>query len=209
MKQNVLLQSYKDFYTENLRRPKSVRDFCAFANIERSAFKAHFKSLFGIERQIWESFALETLQRISTVPEYQEFAASEKLLAFYYTFLEVIKQDEAFVRLNLKRMKQSAFLSDYTDKLRASFGRFVEAILQEAANNEEVKLRPLIATQYPNLFWLQMIAILNFWNKDSSEDKEQTDAFVEKSVQLSFDLLSKGPVDSAFDLGKFLLANRN
>ena len=207
MDRNTLLEHYKSYYANKQRRPKSVQDFCDFCKIERRMFKAHYKSLFGIERDIWELFALESIQRISSAPEYPEFAAQEKLLAFYYTFLELVKADEAFVKINLQRMSKTAFVSDYTDKLRSTFTRFVDEILQEASVNEEVKLRPLISTQYPNVFWLQMIAVLNYWKKDNSEDNEMTDAFVEKSVQLLFDLFSKGPVDSAFDLGKFLVGN--
>lgn len=203
-----LVKSYKKFYQEKGRRPISVNEFCDSAAINRKEFKQYFKSLFGIERHIWETFALETLQRISSVPEYSEFAAIDKLLAFYYTFLELANQDEAFVKHNLSRMSKTAFISDYTDKLRRIFGRFIEEIMLEAAENEEVKSRPIIATQYPKLFWLQLLAIMNFWKNDKSEDNEQTDAFVEKSVQLSFDLFSQGPIDSALDLGKFLIANK-
>lgn len=208
MKKNLLLETYKTFYSENKRRPKSVMEFCSYSSIARQDFKKHFKSLFGIEREIWDLFAYETIHRISSAPEYDEFSAQEKLLAFYYTFLELVKQDKDFVKISLQRMSKTAFISDYTDKLRNTFGRFAEEILLEAAQTEEVKNRPLISTQYPNFFWLQLMAILNYWKNDKSSDNELTDAFIEKSVQLSFDLISKGPVDSAFDLGKFLLSNR-
>ncbi|MEX2590630.1 MAG: TetR family transcriptional regulator C-terminal domain-containing protein, partial [Chitinophagales bacterium] len=201
MNRNLLLDTYKTFYSKKKRRPKSVREFCTFSKIERKDFKSHYKSLFGIERDIWELFALESIQRISTAPEYEQFSAQEKLLAFYYTFLELVKQDADFVKINLQRMSKTAFISDYTDKLRKAFCRFAENILEEAAETEEIKNRPLIFAQYPKFFWLQLMAILNYWKNDKSTDNELTDAFIEKSVQLSFDLVSKGPIDSAFDLG--------
>jgi hypothetical protein len=44
--------------------------------------------------------------------------------------------------------------------------------------------------------------------KDDSKDFEKTDAAIEKSVQLSFELIGKGVLDVAIDFGKFLFQNR-
>ena len=46
--------------------------------------------------------------------------------------------------------------------------------------------------------------MLKFWKDDSSADFEKTDAAVEKSVNLAFDLIGKGAVDSVVDFAKFL-----
>jgi hypothetical protein len=46
--------------------------------------------------------------------------------------------------------------------------------------------------------------LLLFWRDDESAGFEKTDAAIEKSVNLAFDLIGKGAVDSAFDFAKFL-----
>jgi hypothetical protein len=43
--------------------------------------------------------------------------------------------------------------------------------------------------RYPQLFWLHLGFILLFWKEDNSPAFENTDAAVEKSVNLAFDLI--------------------
>jgi hypothetical protein len=46
--------------------------------------------------------------------------------------------------------------------------------------------------------------VIHFWKQDDSAGFEKTDAVIEKSVNLAFDLISKGAVDSAIDFAKFM-----
>ena len=53
-----------------------------------------------------------------------------------------------------------------------------------------------------------MSFLLLFWRDDDSAGFEKTDAFVEKSVNLAFDLIGKGALDSAIDFAKFLYQSK-
>jgi ubiquinone biosynthesis protein COQ9 len=50
--------------------------------------------------------------------------------------------------------------------------------------------------------------VLRFWVKDDSKNFEQTDALIEKTVKLTFELLGESPLDSFIDLAKFLYQNK-
>ena len=52
--------------------------------------------------------------------------------------------------------------------------------------------------------WIQFLFILKFWMDDSSKSFEKTDVLIEKSVTTVVDLLDTKPLESLFDLGKFL-----
>jgi hypothetical protein len=52
--------------------------------------------------------------------------------------------------------------------------------------------------------WIQFLFILKFWMDDSSKGFEKTDVLIEKSVNTVVDLLDTKPLESLFDLGKFL-----
>jgi hypothetical protein len=54
---------------------------------------------------------------------------------------------------------------------------------------------------------LQLLSIYQFWKNDRSEDQEETDAFIEKSVKLAHDLSNAFPTESIFDYSKFLYKN--
>jgi len=55
---------------------------------------------------------------------------------------------------------------------------------------------------------LQLLFVIGFWIKDDSIAFEKTDAAIEKAVNLSFDLMGKGPLDAMLDFGKFLYQNK-
>lgn len=57
---------------------------------------------------------------------------------------------------------------------------------------------------YEEALWLQFISILKFWSKDTSEECENTDVFIEKTIKLSFELHNTIPTESLIDYGKFL-----
>jgi hypothetical protein len=52
--------------------------------------------------------------------------------------------------------------------------------------------------------WLQFLFLLKFWMDDTSKGFEKTDVLIEKSVNTVVDLLDTKPLESLFDLGKFL-----
>jgi hypothetical protein len=52
--------------------------------------------------------------------------------------------------------------------------------------------------------WLQFLFLFKFWMDDTSKGFEKTDVLIEKSVNTVVDLLDTKPLESLFDLGKFL-----
>ncbi|MEJ7665766.1 MAG: hypothetical protein WKG07_42725 [Hymenobacter sp.] len=56
---------------------------------------------------------------------------------------------------------------------------------------------------YGRIFQRQLQFILLFFVRDQSVNFERTDAAVEKAVTLSFDLVGRNTLDSAFDFGRF------
>ena len=52
--------------------------------------------------------------------------------------------------------------------------------------------------------WIQFLFLLKFWMDDASVGFEKTDVLIEKSVNTVVDLLDTKPLESLFDLGKFL-----
>ena len=49
------------------------------------------------------------------------------------------------------------------------------------------------------------MTIFKFWLHDTSQGFEKTDAFIEKSVRLTNEMVHALPVDSIMDFGKFII----
>ena len=92
--------------------------------------------------------------------------------------------------------------------VKNAFKEFLTELMLEAKETEEVKARPYISDKYEDAIWVQFLFVLNFGSKMTVEVFEKTDAAIEKSVNLAFDLMGRGPLDAMVDFGKFLFQNR-
>jgi AcrR family transcriptional regulator len=187
-------------------KPASVFTFCKNIGISESDFYQHFASFEAIEKSIWSVLIETTRKRMEADADYQTFGAREKILTFYFSLVEALKTDRSFVLHQLKGWKQPlmpAFLKGF----KTSFDEWINSVLNAGKVSGEVANRPFLDKRYDALFWMHFMFILQFWSHDDSANFEKTDAAIEKSVNLAFDLIGKGVLDNALDFGKFLYQN--
>lgn len=199
-------------YTEHLlnhgERPPSVFRFAHDVGISESDFYERFGSFEGIERAVWKDFFERTLQRLLSDSSYATFSIREKLLAFYYTLFEELRANRSFAILQLERRPKGQIVPGFLKDFKAAFESYIGNLLTEGKGGGEIANRPFMDQTYPKFFWVQMAFLLMFWKDDQSPAFEQTDAAIEKAVNLSFDLIGKGAVDTAFDFAKFLFQTK-
>ncbi|MDW3194461.1 MAG: TetR family transcriptional regulator C-terminal domain-containing protein [Cytophagales bacterium] len=187
----------------NERTPTSVFAFCHSLKIKEADFYDHYNSFRALEGDIWKSWFDATLDILHKDEAYVQYSVREKLLAFYYTWIEVIKGNRSFVLMKFDRMPQKEINPEFFKPLHHAFKEYVNDLLLEGKDTAEIADRPF-SKQYDKGFWIQFMFLTRFWAKDDSHGYEQTDAAIEKAVNFSFDLVSKGPLDSFLDLAKFL-----
>jgi hypothetical protein len=189
-------------------RPASVYKFCVDAGIKEDEFYDYFGSFDGVERAIWKGFIDKTIKRLQNDRSFKDFSSREKILALYYTLLEELRINRSFILLELNSFRRLELVPTFLKDFKTSFETFMGTILHEGKTTGEVANRPYLDARYPQLFWLHLGFIVQFWKEDESAGFEKTDAVVEKSVNLAFDLISKGAVDSAIDFAKFMYQNK-
>lgn len=205
----AILNKYKEYVLTKSSEPRSVYIFAQELNIQESEFYDHFSSFEAIQSSIWEQFLDDTIAGIKKNQPYSEYTNRERLLAFYYTLIERLKQDRSFVKYTVKgRLKRPELQPAFLKNFRSQFMQYAEALINDAFEEKEITKRPLISDRYKDGMWLQLIFIVGFWLKDDSEAFEKTDAAIEKSVNLSFELMGQGPLDLMIDFGKFLYQNK-
>jgi hypothetical protein len=89
-----------------------------------------------------------------------------------------------------------------------AFIDYARDLLAEGRESKEVEPRPFLTDRYPNALWGQTLYLLDFWLRDVSKNFEKTDTAIEKTVNTSFDLIGRSPLDSLFDLAKFMYQNK-
>jgi len=203
-----LQNAYVEYVLEHGSRPASIFKFVKEQKLKEEAFYEYFNSFDTLEKELWKSWLMQTVATIQADEVYEQYSAREKLLAFYFTFIELLKQNRSFILQTVMKNSKPEFTPTYLKEFRKSFKDFVNEILLEAKETDEVQNRPYISDKYDEAIWLQFLFVMNFWMKDESKNFEKTDEAIEKAVNLSFDLMGRGPLDAMIDFGKFLFQNR-
>jgi hypothetical protein len=203
-----IITSYMNHVLNNGQKPASVYKFSRDLGITEEEFYAHFGSFTSIERKIWLDFIDNTISRIENDEAYLAFDARDKILTFYYAFFEELKKSRSFVLLQLEQHKKRTLTPDFLKDFKFRYTTFIETVINAGKTTGEIARRPFLDKRYPSVFWLHMNFLLLFWRDDNSQGFEKTDAAIEKSVTLAFELIGKGAVDSVVDFAKFLYQTR-
>ena len=200
-------KAYREYLLTEGKQPASIFKFCKDIGISEDEFYKHFASFEVLEKGILKEYIDKTRKRLESDESYTSFSSREKILTFYFALAEILKSDRSFVLYQLKSWKSPSPTPSFLKGFKTSFEDWITGVLNEGKNSGEVAKRPFIDQRYHGLFWLHLMFILQFWSKDESSNFDNTDAAIEKSVNLAFDLMGKGVLDNALDFGKFLYQN--
>ncbi len=184
--------------------PASVYRFCRDLGIEERAFFQEFPSFHAVEAGHWESMLDRVLQSVESGGEWESFGAKQRFLGFLFAFCEASLGERSLFLLRLSEIGvfvRPPFLRRFENRFKI----FAKTLVELGLENGEIAGRGRIADLYPNGFYLLFRGVIDFHLQDESDGFQRTDAFIEKSVGVAFDLIRTQVLDSAFDLAKFLL----
>lgn len=203
-KSDQIITHYIKYVLEHGEDPPTVYAFTKKAKIKEAYFFKHYGSFEGMKTHIWKRYMQQTIDSVEADPIYSNYTVKEKLLAFYYTHIEVLRKHRSFILATAKGLDKPGKTPVELKGYRKKFLAYASQLIEEGRNSNQVKERKYIATQYHHGLWIQCLFVLNYWIKDKSLGAENTDAAIEKSVNVSFDLISEGNFENLLDLGKFL-----
>ena len=209
MDKKLIRDVYIKYWLENGKRPVSVYLFSQQLNISESAFYDHFASFEAIEKDIWRAWFEDTREKLKQDEAYRGYGAREKLLAFYFLWIQQLRDNRSYILLQKDKYLAPPLHLDKLESFRFVFYEYIRDLIKEGYQSGEVKERKYISDQYVHGFWLQALFVLQYWIKDDSERFEMTDAAIEKAVNLSFQLISSGTFESLLDFGKFVFARKS
>ncbi len=207
-KKQAIVKAYMEYVLTEGRPPASVFLFTKENKWKEEVFYTYFASFNALEKEVWNTFFENTVKNLHEEELYEGYSAREKLLAFYYTFIEELKKNRSYVTYAVHPMKKPEITPSYMKRLKTSFITYANTVLNEGMATEEVLQRPYISKKYGDALWMQLLFIVDYWVKDESAAFEQTDVAIEKAVNLAFDLMGKSLLDSAVDFAKFLYQSR-
>ena len=145
-------------------------------------------ALYFFEQEVGHAVAaVRDNQRLRKAP------LEEKLFALVQGQLEYLAPYERFIGAALLHaLKPSSPLGPFSHRameLRHRYLAFVEELIEESIPRQ--KQNPL-AFLAPEVFWIYYLGTLLYWLYDSSEDKQNTLAFLDRSLTIGVALLKDG-----------------
>jgi len=203
-----IYKAYATWVTENGKRPEFIEAFVIEATITEETFKTYFDSFESLEKSFWKDLFVESIERTSSQSEFTSYSVNEKLLGYYFTWMEVMKEFRDFIVFSLNKRGFPELYPSEFEWMKKYFEEVVGQLIDEGVASGEIAGRPWITDKYKHLLWSQPVTIIRFWVKDTSENFSGTDALIEKTVNFSFDLMRSNSLDSFVDLAKFHFQHR-
>lgn len=197
-----------DALLDHLRRhgqpPESLEAFCREHGWSEADFTAHFPSFTAAESLYWDNFLRWIVEAVEGGAEWEEFNARQRLLSFLFAFIEAVQDEKALVRARLGSVTNPLLRPDYLEAFEARFRAFAQRLAERGVATHEIASRGPLNQLYPGAFALHLFGVSSFFLRDDSAENQRTDAFIEKSTHLLFELLREQAFDAAFDLARFL-----
>ena len=199
---------YIDTLLTSGKPPKSIYSFSKELAIEEVEFYTYFSSFEHLESRIFTLFFENAMAVLEKNDDFSHYDSKNKVLSFYFTYIEILTANRSYVLLALKESGNSMQHAKKLRGLKQEFRRFTDALDIDKINITQETLEKFQNKGIQEGFWVQFLIIIKYWMGDTSSSFEKTDLFIEKSVQASFDVLQTKPAKSIIDLGKFLLKER-
>ena len=202
------LAAYRRHVLEHGKPPASVYRFCRDIGIGEADFYEHFSSLQVLEGAIWAERIHHVRSLLAADEEYAAYPPRQKVLAFDYTFLEAIRGQRSWYLLRFPRCQREAE-GTRLRKFRQAFLDWAEPVADELAGENTLAERLRAPAVTARLLYAHFCSVLRFHLEDESESFERTDAYIEKTVRLFFDVAEFRAPQSALDLVRFLQGSRS
>src|SRR5690606_16091523 len=204
-RQKVIL-GYRQYIIAHGHQPGGVTDFCKEISVSEESFLEIFKTLDEVADAVWADMLDEVLNAVESKLGYNECTTREKVHHFYQEFFMKMKTYRSYLLLTFgDGLASLGGTPAGMGELKKKFKTWVKELIAQGVQLEQLANRRKITVGNVSLFWFQFLFFLNIWKHDKSPAFETTNIAVEKAVTLTFDLIEKNALDSAFDFGKFIL----
>jgi hypothetical protein len=201
---NHIIELYITEVLETGQEPKNAFVFCKRYKVEESDFYSFFASIDSVKQAIWVKFFENAVATIEKETAFESYSDKNKLLTLYFTLFEILTLNRSYVLFSLKENKEGLKNLKNLKEFRNHFKDYIVDKVKSKPSEPFGKVAKVTEPVFSEGAWLQFLFLLKFWMDDTSKGFEKTDVLIEKSVNTVVDLLDTKPLESLFDLGKFL-----
>ena len=153
----------------------------------------YFKSKDDIALHFFEQEVDQAMAAVRDNPRLRKAPLEEKLFALVHSQLEFLAHHERFIGAALIHALRPASplgpFSHRSQELRHRYLGFVEELIEESAPKDR---RGPLTFFAPEVFWIYYLGVLLYWLNDTSEGKQNTLAFLDRSLNVGVSMLRRG-----------------
>ncbi|MEX2596880.1 MAG: hypothetical protein WEC59_08115 [Salibacteraceae bacterium] len=200
-----LIDLYKNYVNKYGEPPHVLKNLLHHSEITFNEFKSHYSSLLELECAIVTWYFKRADNLISADKEAASLSKKDMHLAFLYVLIDQIQDDEVFMDTLLRfKRKDPEFLKQLMKTINAQPLKVMNSEGRISELFEKININPKKTALINHSF-----SVAYFFLKDRSNDKQDTDAFIEKSTDLLFKLTDTSTLTSLIDLGKFMFSRKS
>ena len=162
------------------------------AGIAEGTVFNYFKSKDDIALYFFEEEVDHAMKAVRNNPRLRKAPLEEKLFALVHSQLDYLAPYQRFIGTALiHALKPHSPLGPFNHRameLRHRYLRFVEELIEESIPENQNPLGFLAS----DVFWIYYLGALLFWLYDSSEGKQNTLAFLDRSLNFGVLMLKQG-----------------
>lgn len=163
------------------------------AGIAEGTVFNYFKSKEDIALHFFEQEVDQAISAVRENPRLRKAPLEEKLFTLVHSQLEFLAPYERFIGAAfihaLKPASPLGIFSHRAQELRHRYVGFVQELMEESLPRQ--KQNPL-AFLAPEVFWIYYLGALLYWLHDSSPGKQNTLAFLDRSLSIGVSVLKQG-----------------
>ena len=171
----------------------TTRAIARKAGIAEGTVFNYFKTKEDIALYFFEQEVGHAVAAVRDNGRLRKAPLEEKLFALVQSQLEYLAPYERFIGAALMHaLKPSSPLGPFSHRsmeLRHRYLGFVQELIEESIPKHKQDPLTFLA---PEVFWIYYVGTLLYWLYDSSEDKQNTLAFLDRSLTIGVGLLKKG-----------------
>lgn len=198
------IKAYKNYVLEHGELVDRVKDLADFAGQSRKDFKQQFNSLVQLEAAVILLYFKKANDLLVADKKFHTYSSKDKQLAFLYVLIEQVSGDEVFLHefQHLKMWDKSFAIRLYKMLHDQELGWSNTMSWGDGAF-EKLGINPKKSALIHHA-----LTTIAFFLKDDSHEKQDTDAYIEKTTDLLFRLTDTSTIRSVVDLGRFLVSRR-
>lgn len=204
-KKKAIYQAYKEYVLANNKLPKNLKKVAKKGKLDLSAVLHHFRNLQELEIKLIERYFKKAKKVMLGDENMPLLTDQEKHLSFLFCSAQAFKKDTLFLEVFIREKTGNVIFWTRVNKklFTLDLGWHVNIPLPLP------QLQKLGGKGYKSLLINQALSTLLFWSKDRSNNKVDTDAFIEKSSHLLFQLADFSTMEALFGFGKFMYSRKN